>query len=79
MRLENNILEVSTPHEMNGYDHYIIKHIILSSEFKIISEKNFDPSKEVPFSKHDVSGYDGELYILSVCNKHDTWLNILKK
>ena len=78
LRLKNNILVVSTPHEMKGYNHNIIKHIILNNKFKIFSEKNFDPSKEVPLSRHTIPGYDCELFILSVCNKHDTWLNLLK-
>ena len=69
-----NFLEVTTPHEMRGFEHYIIKHIVLDKKFKIISEKNFDPSKDRAYSKHNISGYSETLYVLSICNLHDTWL-----
>ena len=77
-QITNNILEVSTPHEMKGYEHYIIKHIILDKRFNIISEKLFDPSRELAVSKHNIIGYTDRLYILSICNKHDIWLDIIK-
>ena len=74
---KGDILEVFTSHEMKGYDHYIIKHIILDNKLNIISEKIFDPSRDIPLSKHNISGYDDRVYALSVCNLHDTWLNFL--
>ena len=77
-RINENTLSVSTPHEMKGYDHYIIKHIVLDNRFNIISEKVFDPSKETPVSKHNIIGYEDKLYVLSVCNNHDTWVDIIK-
>ena len=40
--INNNILEVSTLHEMRGYEHYISKHIVLDHKLNIISEKIFD-------------------------------------
>ena len=78
LEINNNTLSVYTPHEMKGYDHYIVKHIVLDNRFNVISEKTFDPSTETPVSKHNISGYEDNLYILSVCNHHDTWLNIIK-
>ncbi len=69
-----NFLEVTTPHEMRGFEHYIIKHIVLDKKFRIISEKSFDPSKDRAYSKHNISGYSETLYVLSICNLHDTWL-----
>ena len=36
--INNNILEVSTLHEMRGYEHYIIKLIVLDKWFYLISE-----------------------------------------
>jgi len=78
LEINENTLSVSTPHEMKGYDHYIIKHIVLDNQFNIISEKVFDPSKEIPFSKHNIIGYEDKLYVLSVCNNHDTWVDIIK-
>mgnify|MGYP001164963266 FL=1 len=78
LEVKKNSLLVSTLHEMKGYDHYIIKHIILDKKFNIISEKIFDPSMENPVSKHNIIGYSDRLYILSICNKHDTWLETIK-
>jgi len=69
-----NLLEVTTPHEMRGFEHYIVKHIILDKDFKVISEKNFDPAKDRAYSKHYISGYSDSLYVISICNQHDTWL-----
>ncbi len=79
LEIKDNTLLVTTPHEMKGYDHYIIKHIVLDNKLKFISEKNFGSSIEMPISKHDISGYNGTLYVLSICNKHDTWLNVIEK
>ena len=78
LEINENILSVSTPHEMKGYDHFIIKHIVLDKRFNIISEKIFDPSKEIPISKHNIIGYEDKLYVLSICNNHDTWVDIIK-
>ena len=78
LEINENTLRVSTPHEMKGYDHYIIKHIVLDNRFNIISEKIFDPSTENPISKHNIMGYKEKLYVLSVCNHHDTWLDVIK-
>ena len=77
-KIKNNILEISTGHEMKGYDHYIIKHMILDKRFNLISEKLFDPSREIPVSKHNIIGYTERLYVLSICNKHDIWLDVIK-
>ena len=78
LEINENTLSVFTPHEMKGYDHYIIKHIVLDNRFNIISEKVFDPSKETPISKHNIIGYEDKLYVLSICNNHDTWVDIIK-
>ena len=78
LEINENTLSVSTPHEMKGYDHYIIKHIVLDNRFNIISEKVFDPSKETPISRHNIIGYEDKLYVLSICNNHDTWVDIIK-
>ena len=78
LEINENTLSVFTPHEMKGYDHYIIKHIVLDNRFNIISEKVFDPSIETPISKHNIMGYEDKLYVLSICNNHDTWVDIIK-
>ena len=70
-------VHVSTLHEMKGYEHYIIKHILLDKDFKFVTEKMFDPIKDKrPVSEFVMADYTGKIHVLSVCNKHDTWLNI---
>lgn len=78
IEIKPDFLEVTTPHEMKGFEHFILKHIILDKTFNIISEKKFDPSKDLPYSKHNISGYSESLYVLSICNLHDTWLEHVK-
>jgi len=70
-------IQVTTSHGMTGYEHYIIKHIILNDKYEFIAEKMFDPTKDkAPVSQFTLDGYSGRINVLSVCNKHDTWLNI---
>lgn len=69
------VLQVVTGHEMKAFEHYIIKHILLNNRYRFISETMFDPtSGKAPVSEFHVGNYRGKLYVLSVCNKHDTWL-----
>ena len=49
---------------------FIFKSACLMVSF----EKIFDPSKDRAFSIHDISGYNDSLFVLSICNLHDTWL-----
>ncbi len=69
-------VKVVTGHEMKGYEHYIVKHVLLDKNYKFIDEHMFDPTKEQTassvFTLHD---YIGPIYALSMCNKHDLWLN----
>ncbi|RPH04890.1 MAG: hypothetical protein CBC53_005845 [Alphaproteobacteria bacterium TMED93] len=78
MQIKSNFLEITTPHEMRGFEHFIHKHIVLDKSFNIISEKIFDPSKDRAYSKHDISGYSNSLFVMSICNLHDTWLEPVK-
>ena len=72
-----NKIEVQTGHEMRGFEHYIVKHSVFDENFNLISEKLFDPSKDIPISNHDITGVRNMVFALSVCNKHDSWLNDL--
>ena len=45
---------------------------------KGLNQDAFDPSKEIPISKHNIIGYEDKLYVLSICNNHDTWVEIIK-
>jgi superoxide reductase len=72
----SSVLKVVTAHEMNAYAHYIVKHIVLDKDFNFIAEHMFDPTKDkAPISEMSVGTYRGLVNVLSVCNKHDTWLN----
>ncbi len=69
-------VQIITPHEMKGYEHYIVKHVLLDKDFRFLNEKIFDPTKDSsPLSSFPLGDYRGQLYALSVCNLHDTWLN----
>lgn len=69
-------VKVTTPHEMKGYEHYIVKHVLLDKDHKFIAEHLFDPTKEtMPVSTFTLDSYSGALYALSLCNKHDLWLS----
>ena len=72
-------VKVVTPHEMKGYEHYIIKHVLLDSNHKFLDEHLFDPTKDTAaISTFTLPSYSGMLYVLSMCNKHDLWLNEAK-
>lgn len=73
-----NKIEVTTGHEMRGFEHYIVKHTIFDENFILLSEKMFDPSRDIPVSTHDISGIKNIIFAMSVCNKHDAWLNALE-
>ncbi|MFT5219113.1 MAG: superoxide reductase [Gammaproteobacteria bacterium] len=77
IEVSGKTIQIVTGHEMKGYEHYIIKHIVLNDEFEFIDEKMFDPMKDkAPISQFDLGGYSGRIHVLSVCNVHDSWLNI---
>lgn len=66
---------IRTPHPMDGYKHYIVKHKLLDSRFRLLSQKTFDPTRDQAVSRHVLpAGYQGPVYAVSVCNLHDTWI-----
>ena len=69
-------VKVVTSHEMKGYEHYIIKHVLLDKNYKFIDEHLFNPEKDkAAISTFTLEKYTGTIYALSLCNKHDLWLN----
>lgn len=69
-------IKIVTPHEMKGYEHYIVKHVLLNKDYKFIDEHLFDPTKDnEAVSIFTLKNYSGTVYALSMCNKHDLWLN----
>ena len=72
------VFQVTTPHPMDGYIHYIVKHMILDENFQFVREVMFDPEKDAPITEHDIGGLKNVIYAVSMCNKHDVWLGALK-
>ena len=70
-------IQVTTGHPMKGFKHYIVKHTILDDKFQVVAEKMFDPLKDAPVSAHDIGELRNRVYVLSMCNIHDVWLNSL--
>lgn len=72
-------VRVVTGHPMKANDHWIVKHILLDSDFNFINENMFDPvTDKSAISKFSLNGSTGVVYALSVCNKHDSWLSMLE-
>lgn len=70
-------VRVITGHPMKPNKHWIVKHLLLDSDFNFIAENVFDPNKDKsPVSDFELSGQKGAVYALSVCNLHDTWLAV---
>jgi superoxide reductase len=68
-------LKIVTPHEMKGHEHYIVKHVLLDKNYKFIEEHLFDPTKDsLAISNFTLKNYSGTIYALSLCNKHDLWI-----
>jgi superoxide reductase len=69
-------IKVVTSHEMKGYEHYIIKHVLLDKNYKFIDEHMFNPEHDkAAISTFTIENYSGAIHALSMCNKHDLWLN----
>ncbi|MDH5180405.1 MAG: desulfoferrodoxin family protein [Gammaproteobacteria bacterium] len=72
-------IKVVTGHPMQQGKHWIVKHVLLDSDFKFISENIFDPAKhKAAISNFTLSGQSKVVYALSVCNLHDSWLSVLE-
>jgi superoxide reductase len=70
------VIKVVTSHEMKGFEHYIVKHVLLDKNYKFIDEHLFNPDKDkAAISTFTLDNYSGTLHVLSMCNKHDLWLN----
>ncbi len=66
---------VTTAHEMNGFEHYIVKHVLLDHNYQFLDEHFFNPAVDkTASSSFKLKDYAGVLHIVSMCNKHDVWL-----
>ena len=73
---EGSRLQVTTNHPMPGYEHYIVKHQLLDSDFGFVAEHLYDPTTDkAPETVFDISGRSGVIYVLTMCNVHDVWVN----
>lgn len=69
-------VKVTTAHEMKEFEHYIVKHVVLDKNYQFLEEHFFNPSVDkVAVSTFTLENYSGTLHVLSLCNKHDLWLN----
>lgn len=69
-------IQVVTAHEMKAHAHYIVKHMLLDRNYRFLDEHLFDPIEDkTAVSEFQLGEYSGPIHVLSVCNKHDTWLN----
>lgn len=69
-------LHVASHHPMPGYEHYIVKHQLLDSDFKFITEHRYNPTKDKkPETTFNIKGHKGLLYVITMCNIHDVWIN----
>ena len=75
---KGSVLTVRTPHPQDGFKHYIVKHLVLDRDFKIIADTRFNPWRDEPVSSADVYNRDDVVYAISVCNVHDAWLTPFK-
>ncbi len=69
---------MTTGHEMKGFDHYIVKHQLFDENFQFFDEVMFNPADDLPVSEHSIAGKRNVVYALSVCNIHDSWLNVIE-
>lgn len=75
-RKEGTQLHVASDHPMIAYKHYIIKHEIFNSDFRFIAEHRYDPTKDKkPEATFDTAGHTGLIYVLTMCNVHDVWVD----
>lgn len=73
---KSGMVTVTTPHEMKGYEHYIVKHLLLDKDMNVLGETMFDPTQaKAAISKYEIKEYRGVAFALSMCNKHDCWVS----
>ncbi len=79
VEIEKLTVKVTTAHEMNGFEHYIVKHVLLDKNYQFLDEHLFNPTVDkVAISTFSLPNYSGTLHVLSLCNKHDLWLTTVE-
>lgn len=75
VEVSGKLVLVTTPHEMKGHEHYIVKHLLLDAKMNVLGETLFDPAKDnAAISQYELKDFSGAAYALSLCNKHDLWV-----
>ncbi len=79
VEIEKSTVKVTTAHEMNGFEHYIVKHVLLDKNYQFLDEHLFNPTVDkTAISTFSLPNYSGTLHVLSLCNKHDLWLTSIE-
>ncbi len=72
----NAKVQIVTAHAMNGYKHYIVKHVLLDANYQFLQEKVFNPLEDkAALSVFSLGDYKGTVHALSMCNLHDVWIS----
>lgn len=72
--MNGNNITVTTKHVMTE-KHFIVRHVALSSDGKVLGSKTFSPADKEAVSNYELpAGYKGKLFVTSFCNQHDLWL-----
>ena len=71
-------LQATTHHPMNAWEHYIIKHQLLDAKLNFLQEHKYDPRQDKPQTVFEMGGYRGPVYVMTMCNVHDMWMNMIE-
>lgn len=72
-------VHVATNHPMVGIDHFIVKHEILNHNLQFMQDHIYKPTKDkTPATTFNVGSYHGPLYVVTICNIHDMWVNMIE-
>jgi superoxide reductase len=72
-------LHVATAHPMNAYGHYIIKHQLHDHGLKFMQEYLYNPTTDTkPETTFDLGKHRGVVYVMTMCNVHDVWMNMIE-
>lgn len=78
IEISGSRVQVATAHGMEGYEHYIVKHVLLDEHLGFVGETLFNPETDSPISEYDLANLENRIFAVSLCNKHDAWLSVLE-
>ena len=68
------LVRTATNHSMKT-SQFIVKHILTDVERSYVNEQVFDVAFDLPRSRFELNHYSGRLFIVSMFNLHDNWIN----